>query len=361
MSESRLAKWVAVIVAVAALLGIAYGSTDTAADASNVDEELGFLPRADGLAPVTDVAEVTVPVVEPAPVIEAPPIDTTAGLLEARWGRNVALTISQDEFRFASNGIPNHELPNPFLATEAPGISASPNRATFDGSGIVVPVAESPIDRTITVNPQLADEPSLPPGGLIGVLINGAQLFYDFDPFSAREAGSLEFGFVDVCNGHLTDPGVDGSAAGSYHYHAVPSCTTDAIDIEGQHSSILGVLIDGFPVYGSNDVGGAAVTAADLDSCNGHFGSTPEFPDGIYHYHLLDEIREDPIPCLSGVVADVAALADVEVLSETEIPVEAEIFDDRDSDDAPKDDDEGTDGAEPADDFEFDGRSLSVE
>ena len=49
------------------------------------------------------------------------------------------------------------------------------------------------------------------------------------------------------------------------------------------------------------------------------------------------------------------------MLSETEIPVEAEIFDDRDSDDAPKDDDEGTDGAEPADDFEFDGRSLSVE
>jgi hypothetical protein len=23
----------------------------------------------------------------------------------------------------------------------------------------------------------------------------------------------------------------------------------------------------------------------DLDVCNGHFGPTPEFPDGIYHYH----------------------------------------------------------------------------
>ena len=23
----------------------------------------------------------------------------------------------------------------------------------------------------------------------------------------------------------------------------------------------------------------------DLDQCNGHFGATPDFPNGIYHYH----------------------------------------------------------------------------
>jgi hypothetical protein len=27
----------------------------------------------------------------------------------------------------------------------------------------------------------------------------------------------------------------------------------------------------------------------DLDECNGCFGVTPEYPEGIYHYHLTDE------------------------------------------------------------------------
>jgi hypothetical protein len=28
--------------------------------------------------------------------------------------------------------------------------------------------------------------------------------------------------------------------------------------------------------------------SGDLDECNGRFGPTPEFPDGIYHYYLTD-------------------------------------------------------------------------
>ena len=26
----------------------------------------------------------------------------------------------------------------------------------------------------------------------------------------------------------------------------------------------------------------------DLDECNGRFGVTPEFPNGIYHYYITD-------------------------------------------------------------------------
>jgi hypothetical protein len=28
--------------------------------------------------------------------------------------------------------------------------------------------------------------------------------------------------------------------------------------------------------------------SGDLDECNGRYGVTPEFPDGIYHYYATD-------------------------------------------------------------------------
>ncbi|MDE2828830.1 MAG: YHYH protein, partial [Gemmatimonadota bacterium] len=29
--------------------------------------------------------------------------------------------------------------------------------------------------------------------------------------------------------------------------------------------------------------------SGDLDQCNGRFGVTPEFPEGIYHYYLTED------------------------------------------------------------------------
>lgn len=237
-------------------------------------------------------------VVSPEPdVVEPPSISTLAGVTQAAWAHNVTVTISESEFRYESNGFPNHELPNSFLAQQQRSYSP-PAPATITSIDRIVPVVESPIDITITLNPVMADEVSIAPTGMIGVLVNGAQLYNDGPSFDPDSVTSYEWGFVDLCNGHPR--AVDGDGAGDYHYHGVPTCTTDSVDVEGQHSSILGVLIDGFPVYGSNDVGGAAITSTDLDECSGHFGATPEFPDGIYHYHLLDEVTADPIPCLHG-------------------------------------------------------------
>jgi hypothetical protein len=30
--------------------------------------------------------------------------------------------------------------------------------------------------------------------------------------------------------------------------------------------------------------------AGDLDICNGIFGPTPEYPNGVYHYHMTIEV-----------------------------------------------------------------------
>ena len=119
---------------------------------------------------------------------------------------------------------------------------------------------------------------------------------------------------------------------GTFHYHADANClhwhpdegeTMLDYDIStpaavaqntanGSHSAVIGVSMDGYPIYGlwgydgqMNVVemkssyklkeGETGYNGIDdyvyvqglghLDVCNGHFGPTPEFPDGIYHYH----------------------------------------------------------------------------
>ena len=65
-------------------------------------------------------------------------------------------------------------------------------------------------------------------------------------------------------------------------------CCIEPLYLTAQGSSrLLGVLLDGFPVYGTRDAGG--VIPSGLDTCNGHVGTTPEFSGGIYHYHIVAE------------------------------------------------------------------------
>ena len=71
----------------------------------------------------------------------------------------------------------------------------------------------------------------------------------------------------------------------------------------GRDSHILGVAFDGFPIYGDRALDGTQLTADDLDECSGITSATPEFPEGIYHYVLLDTADStSSIRCFSGVV-----------------------------------------------------------
>jgi YHYH protein len=89
-----------------------------------------------------------------------------------------------------------------------------------------------------------------------------------------------------------------------YHYHGVPECIKNA-GASGQHSPIIGVLFDGFPVYGKKGPGGKAMTNENLDECSGHMGPTPDFPKGIYHYHLTSDKAPYSIDCYHGDVSNV--------------------------------------------------------
>lgn len=237
--------------------------------------------------------------------------DTTAGIESALWGNNVTITLNGDSFRYESDGYPNHDLPEKFLIPK--DVQSQPfSDDSLEDFNVVLTeeyLTANPIDVTLTLNPVQAASPQDTSLGQIGFIISGARLFNDYENmdrsvvalddniiFSFDESGHDHAAFVDECNGH---PLQDGS---NYHYHGIPTCVTETIDVEGEHSYMVGVLRDGFPIYGNQDEGGVIITNAELDDCSGHFGPTPEFPDGIYHYHLTDDEAPYSIDCYTGVV-----------------------------------------------------------
>jgi hypothetical protein len=58
--------------------------------------------------------------------------------------------------------------------------------------------------------------------------------------------------------------------------------------VSGTKSSLLGFLLDGFPVYGPIEKN-EAITEKMLDEFHGHFTTTKDYPKGIYHYHITDK------------------------------------------------------------------------
>ena len=235
--------------------------------------------------------------------------DTTAGVEAAQWGDNVAITIGDATWRFESNGIPNHELPDQFLVPQTGSFTPPVTEAEVSVVDTSVAVTEVTVDETITLAPVYSDETSDTNLGLIGVTISGAQLFNDYeDPDRSFVAVDDNFSidgvfFVDSCNGHPLALQADGTGGGNYHYHGIPYCLTDIVDTAGEHSTVLGFLVDGFPFYGPQGLGGATVTSDELDECSGHVEATPEFPNDIYHYHLTEDRSPYTVDCYHGEVA----------------------------------------------------------
>jgi hypothetical protein len=71
---------------------------------------------------------------------------------------------------------------------------------------------------------------------------------------------------------------------GAYHYHIEPTFLTQ----EFGQNVFLGLLADGFPVYGPVE-DGKTLTSSDLDEYHGHFSITNDFSEGIYHYHITPD------------------------------------------------------------------------
>jgi hypothetical protein len=183
----------------------------------------------------------------------------------------------------------------------------------YAGTGLSTNVTK--VSGTFNICPTKAASTTATSGGPIGLIFSGTALFNAYEATSTVALGdnaSYTFAstacggttctasFLDPCNQH-TAGGTNGS---TWHFHGVPSCWTSVVDGSSGPSHMIGIALDGFPIYGGYDINGAAVNVASLDACNGITSATPEFPSGAYHYVLPVGVttKQSSINCYAGTV-----------------------------------------------------------
>lgn len=191
----------------------------------------------------------------------------------ARFGNGVTVTRDADVVIIQSNGMPDHGSPyysessslyESYSGTN-PRFNLNPNR-----------IREQRYTFRVPANPVEATNKSATPLGAIGVAVNGVAIYNQYA--GPNRPLTNEIDSFDQYNGHPQQ-------SGAYHYHIEPLYLTLA-----SRESLIGVLLDGFPVYGPEE-NGRVITNDDLDAYHGHIGATADYPEGIYHYHVT---AEDP-------------------------------------------------------------------
>jgi hypothetical protein len=184
------------------------------------------------------------------------------------------VTVWQDGSYMVVQGsaVPNHKSPY-FLMND-------PRYEAYNGSNpnfMLNPnhIATQTLEFRIPANPQMAATHPATPLGPIGVALNGVPFFNQYA--GPNQPLTNEINSFDQYDGHPQQQGM-------YHYHVVPTYLT----AQNGEDSLLGFLLDGFPVYGPME-DGSVVTNAGLDQYHGHFHSTVDYPGGIYHYHITAE------------------------------------------------------------------------
>jgi hypothetical protein len=183
----------------------------------------------------------------------------------------VTVTVEGTTVILRSNGLPDHK--SPYFSTSStqyekyngsnPNFHLAPNT-----------IAEQQLVLRIPLTPVKLSTPSPTPLGPIGIGVNGVAIFNQYAGGGQPLTGEIDT--FDQYNGHPQQ-------MGQYHYHAEPFWLTRLAK-----DALIGVLLDGYPVYGPMETG-KAVSNADLDAAHGHTGVTKEFPNGIYHYHTTAE------------------------------------------------------------------------
>jgi hypothetical protein len=194
-----------------------------------------------------------------------------------------------------------------------------PTQVASTSSGLklaVVPYTASavvPYTATVNICPAKAAATTSTNLGPIGYITSGEYLYNAYETTLTPALGdnvsytfivgtiSYTASFIDKCNSHPT-PLTSGY---TWHYHGVPLCVTAAADAASGPSHIIGIALDGFPVYGSRDISGNLITTAQLDACNGITSPTPEFPTGAYHYVLPEGVTtsRSSLTCYAGTVS----------------------------------------------------------
>ena len=192
-------------------------------------------------------------------------VATLSTMYELFYGAEVAL--EGDMVVIRTDDLPDHQ--SPYFQSSHPQYVDPPAGMIRNPGEILA----QDITLRVPLNPVMASGSDTGLGP-IGVAVNGVVIFNQYAAgFQPLDDEILTF---DQYNGHPAPP------MGAYHYHVEPAWLTRNDD-----AALVGVLLDGFPVYGPRDSDGSMPQG--LDICHGHMGATPEFPEGIYHYHTTSE------------------------------------------------------------------------
>jgi plastocyanin len=180
----------------------------------------------------------------------------------------VTYAVNGNTVTFTTTDLPNHTSPywdsSHALYEDYTGSNPDWNKNPNS-------IGEQNITFTMTLNPKEATIKSATSMGPIGISRNGIVFFNQYAAGGAALTG--EINSFDQWLGH--------PAGTQYHYHIKPKFLTDTFG----EDAFLGLLSDGFPVYGSLE-DGKTITNDDLDDYHGHTSATTDFPKGIYHYHI---------------------------------------------------------------------------
>tara|TARA_B100001778_G_scaffold118273_1_gene97129 strand:- start:5337 stop:7064 length:1728 start_codon:yes stop_codon:yes gene_type:complete len=244
---------------------------------------------------------------------------------------SVELTMNETHITIVTNGLPDHDFESTLACSQGNDCTRAQN---YEWTIPRSPVNDTTGGHDATNCPEAnGDFECAAALGEVAIAINGVP-FYGPEDGPGGDAVASQHGAYEedrqpielgVCHAH-------NGQGGTFHYHADANClhwhpeegetildydvsTPAAVaqnTANGSHSAVIGVAMDGYPIYGlwgydgqMNVVemkssyklkeGETGYNGIDdyvyvqglghLDVCNGHFGPTPDFPDGIYHYH----------------------------------------------------------------------------
>lgn len=209
---------------------------------------------------------------------ETSPTNTTSAVVPDVYKKiygATSITSDGTYITIKSNDLPDHV--SAYYSTSN-SLYQSFSGTTFSGrtfSKNPNSIASQTLTFKIPLNPVEASTHASTPLGPIGISLNGVPFFNQYAAMNAPLTNEAN-GF-DQYYGHPQQ-------SGQYHYHVEPLYLTT---VKATKSSLLGFLLDGFPVYGPEE-NGVSVTNSNLDAYHGHKHATTEYPNGIYHYHITD-------------------------------------------------------------------------